>query len=451
MDRLLSPVVALFLLGLLASCQSPAPHSRITVDISTADQQAATVAMAPLVDILRDGHPTSREAFAARLSIFVEQFGVGARDALGLDLVQRAAALGRVDVLPDLQAAGFLLVSDNPRTGMNTLHYAAQSLGGGSEVLNWLLDSAATPREALAALNQRVPSNGHTVVMEAVFNGNTRVVRDLISRSSQGVQIDFDSPNATGFSPKSFARRERMVFWQELPDSRIVPLVTNPESDDWLTRQNVVRNAWLAEQDQAWLAALPLEQQSAQALGQRFLAAVSRGDLVEVQRLVADHAIDINGRYGRLGATALNSLSTAGMSPESLQKALAVQDWLLLQGADPLQAETGLMQVSAGFREAVFGYASLLDAWIQFFSGSSTRQTFLNVQGPMNGYTKLIDAALRGRVTVLQSLLAAGADTSLFGHNNMTAYAAALQFNSQHPSDGLAIPASLLEDLKPIR
>src|SRR5439155_1096034 len=63
--------------------------------------------------------------------------------------------------------------------------------------------------------------------------------------------------------------------------------------------------------------------------------------------------------------------------------------------------------------------------------GPAALQSYLDAQGTMNGYTKLIDAALRGNADVMTVLLDAGADTSLAGFNGRTALDAALTFNEQ--------------------
>ena len=377
---------------------------------------------------------------------FVEQFETQVIDSLGLTLVHRAAALGRANFLSALKQAGFELITHNNKDGMTTLHYAAQAVDSGADVLLHLLADKALRRIALESLSSRVPSNGHTVAMEAVFNGNENLVQLLIQLRAQGE--DIDSTTVMGWSPKAFARREKMPFWEELPDSRIVPLVDLPSSDDWLARQNVVRTAWVKTQEDEWLNALPAAERTLQSAGVRLLAAVVAADFETTATLLKPGQLDVNGHYGRLGATALNSVSGPGMTAVDIAKARGMIAYLLSRGADPLNSETGVMRVSAGFREAVFGYSLTLSDLIERFESDSARKTtFLNVQGPLNGYTKLIDAALRGRAEAMTTLLDAGADTSLFGHNGMTARAAALKFNALHPNDGLALPASLIEQL----
>ena len=214
--------------------------------------------------------------------------------------------------------------------------------------------------------------------------------------------------------PRTFAERSGLSIAPRLPG------YAGPERADWLR-----------EQDQRWQEGLTAVERATQGPGLSLIQAVRVGDAARVRQILAG-GVDPNGRYGRLGATALNSVAVPGMSAEVRGKARAVQAALLVLGADPEVAETRVMRVAAGFRESVFGYPELLTPLIthQRLRGPDALQRFLDVRGPMNGYTKLIDAALRGRATCIHVLVAAGARLDLTGYNGLTALGAAERYNA---------------------
>jgi ankyrin repeat protein len=74
------------------------------------------------------------------------------------------------------------------------------------------------------------------------------------------------------------------------------------------------------------------------------------------------------------------------------------------------------------------------------------RQEFIDEQGIMNGYTRLIDAASFGRTDVITLLLDNRADKSIKGFNGLTAYEAAVRYNEK--GIGEKIPDHVLERLR---
>lgn len=347
--------------------------------------------------------------------------GINHPDNLGLTLPMRAAALGRLDVLQALTERGGDLALVNAGTGANLLHYAAQATEGGADVVRWILDQRP---DLLPHLNDRMPSNGHTVAQEAVFNANAGVVDVLLDLRAKGHDVDFSSPTVFGWTPRTFAEREHMGFADRIPEGPI------PVAE---------RGAWMAAENQAWLEGIPAgpARERAQA-GLDLLAAASAGDLDEVRRLL-DTGLDVNGTYGRLGATLLNHITApppAGQTTGDVEpRILATQRALLELGADPTVFETGVMRVHAGFREAVFNYPNALGQLIDHMrsQGPEALQSWLDAQGTMNGYTKLIDAVLRGNPAIVGQLLDAGASTAPVAINGWDAHAAAERFNQQNP------------------
>ncbi len=299
--------------------------------------------------------------------------------------------------------------------GASVLYYAAQSQKD-------VVATFAFVRERVGdvafstLLNQRVTSNGHTVAMEAVFNANEAVIDYLLSLRAAGMKVDFESPTVFGWTPKTFAEREKMPFAIKLPGGSVA--VTD-------------RLQWLADQENAWLAALSPEAREFHTQGVELIHAIESFDTPRIIALVAS-GVRLNERYGRLGATPLNSNARPGMTPETLTQAAGVQALLLNLGANPNLAEGGIMQVPSGFREAVFGYASQLQAMVNHLQQANPArlEAYLDFQGPLNGFTKLMDAAARGRAEVIETLLASGANKAIRAHNGATAYDLAVHYNS---------------------
>ncbi len=326
----------------------------------------------------------------------------------GLTPAMRAAARGDLAELKLLATSGADLAARH-ESGMNLAHFAAQAVAGGDAVVVWL--AGRHPE----LLNQAAHPNQHTVALEAVFHANTPVIERLLALHTPMLPIvDFRTRTVFGWTPRTFAERSGLSIAPRLPG------YAGPERADWLR-----------EQDQRWQEGLTAVERATQGPGLSLIQAVRVGDAARVRQILAG-GVDPNGRYGRLGATALNSVAVPGMSAEVRGKARAVQAALLVLGADPEVAETRVMRVAAGFRESVFGYPELLTPLIthQRLRGPDALQRFLDVRGPMNGYTKLIDAALRGRATCIHVLVAAGARLDLTGYNGLTALGAAERYNA---------------------
>lgn len=297
---------------------------------------------------------------------------------------------------------------------MNLLHFAAQAQSGGDAIAEWL--RARHPPVFRRLVSQRARPNQHTVALEAVFHGNAAMVDFLIGARAAGAPVDFDTPTVFGWTPRTFAERTQQPFAARIPPGALT---------------TEARAGWLARAESEWLAGLAPSERARQVTGVELLSAVSAGDVARVRALLAE-GVAVNGHFGRLGATALNSVAAPGMSAAQREAAVAVQQVLLAAGADPEQTEGRVMQVAAGFREAVFGQPALLAQLIERMRsrGPTALRRFLDARGPMNGYTRLIDAALRGRAECIRLLVDAGADTSVAGYNGVTAIIAARRFNT---------------------
>jgi ankyrin repeat protein len=283
--------------------------------------------------------------------------------------------------------------------GASLLYYAGQSSSGSAGILTFVRSRLEAPRFA-NLLRRRVGSNGHSLALEAVFNANEEMVRALLGLRAEGLNVDLESPTVFGWTPRSFAERERLSFASILPEGSVRP-------ED--------RLAWMRAQEDSWFAALSPDAQNLQRRGTALLRAVESLDIAQVEALVPT-TYELNARYGRLSATPLNSSVRPGMTADERAAAGRMQNWLIAHGANPNFAEGGIMQVPSGFREAVFGYEELIDGVLHNLPAQD-RPAYLNVQGPLNGYTKLMDAALRGRVGVIRTLLAWGAYNSRTSSN----------------------------------
>ncbi len=352
-----------------------------------------------------------------------------ATDANGLNPIMRAAAMGDMSDLQSFAKNGAKLDIVNHK-GASALTYAAQNTKSGRRVFEFF-EQTLPQRSFSTLLNTVVIPNSHSVALEAVFNVNTSVVEYLLKLRKRGLKVDFSTPTVFGWTPRSFAERESMPFAQALPQGAVN--VNNREEH-------------MAQKEREWLRSLSERELARHEKGLQLIQAAKSLNNDEVRRLAQE--IDINGRYGRLGATVLNSLATPGLSQSEETRLVPMIRLLLDLGASPLQAEGQVMQVSHGFREAVFGYDSLLKAVLDSFPNLESKSKYINVRGPLNGYTKLIDAALRGRVSVLRLLLEEGADTSITGHNGMTAAEAALLYNRSRGQNQPEIPPQVLSALK---
>lgn len=335
-------------------------------------------------------------------------------DRFDMNSAMRAAALGDIKSIKEAEAAGIDLKALNSNNA-SILYFAAQSSKNSVAVFDYIRKQIGD-RAFENLLNQRVKSNGHSIALEAVFNTNIDLIHTLLNLRKSGVKVDFENPTVFGWTPKTFAEREKMVFASLLP----VGDVSAGE-----------RLQWMKNQEDLWATQLSPEVREFHKRGMELITAIEKFDFQKIRDLVRS-GVGINQRYGRLGATPLNSSVRPGMTAVDLEQAKSVQALLIEIGADPNLAEGGIMMVPSGFRESVFGYYDLIQSMLDRLPlGSHEREDYLNFRGEINGYTKLIDASLRGRREVIKVLIRAGANRSLKGHNGMMAIEAARLYNSQ--------------------
>lgn len=363
-------------------------------------------------------------------------------DNFGLTNSMRAAALGDLEAVKAAHKLRSLFETRNPCTNANLLHYAAQAVKGGAEIINWAIFEA---NASIELLNERIlvqregrmEGNGHTVAMEAVFNRNAEVVGALIKISDLGCDVDLTTPALTGRTPLGFAVRAGLAFANDLAEA-VARAFARQEDDDWVSKHPGNKDA----------IDLAVE------LGNFVLRGGARESIEALLGSALVRGVDVKARYGRLGQPLLSLiptwLSANGLQAEEekqQERYAEVVDLLIQKYADPTIKETGLMQVSAGFRDAVFGYQKGLKRMIESIPEEGMqRQTFIDEQGIMNGYTRLIDAALSGRTDVIELLLHYNPDRSIKGFNGRTAYAAAVTYNDI--GKGEKIPDQVLERLR---
>jgi hypothetical protein len=361
------------------------------------------------------------------------------RDRFGMSIAMHAAALGRVDALAWLAREFPGVVQErNELRGATLMHYAAQATGGGgAEVVRWLF--AAYPEQALAMANTRWLSaegkgNGHTVTMEAVFNNRGETVRALLALRDAGLAIDMQTPALTGWTPRSFAaERSHADYAEALPQGPV------PSSEI---------EGWRAARDEEWLAAIadPAERQvqrAGLAMFARLVSSTTREEFLAVIAEARAQGVDLDGRYGRLGGTALSTVTT----PSGGRSGDLIADqcrWLLEAGADPRVEEGSLMFVHGGFRAAVFGNAAalrlILDQ-VRQQHGDAALAEFTASPGPMNGVPMHLDAAWRHNEEVIWLLLGAGADPDQRSFAGESMRDAVAQWQVQ-ASDGAIQPPS---------
>lgn len=346
------------------------------------------------------------------LNVSSNVLSYGKTDQYDMNPAMQAAAKGNLSDLKLAVKDGIDLKEINSN-GASVLYYAAQSQKQTESIFEYIRKNIGkTEFEIL--MNRQVISNGHTVVLEAVFNSNAELVRYLLKLRDKGLNIDFESPTVFGWTPRSFAEREKLGFAAELPLGKV-----QPEQ----------RLEWMKTQEDSWQKGLSTKEKYFHSRGMELIRAIESFDEVKVNNLVLA-GVEINECYGRLGATPLNSSVRPGLNAADVVRVGELQKLLLSLGANPNFSEGGIMRVPSGFREAVFGYSSLIQSMIESFDEhSSELKMYLNFQGPLNGYTKLIDAALRGRADVINVLMEAGADRKIKGHNGLTAYDTAKIFN----------------------
>ena len=337
-------------------------------------------------------------------------------DIADLSPLMKASAKGDLKTIKKLHQQGANLGQVNKHNA-SALYYAAQNLDNAPDVFDYFRRHMSD-KDFEALLQKQVSPNGHTIALEAVFNLNENLVNYRLGLAETGVNINFHSPTVFAWTPKTFAERESMTFAKRLPKGEV-------NTKD--------RSHWMQEQQQAWQNGLSGSEAQYHANGQKLVQAAASHDNKRIAELLAQ-GIDINGRYGQLLATPLNSVVRPAMTKDELVSAQATLLYLLEQGADPNNPEGKIMMVSHGFRESVFGYDKLLSSVITYTREHGTPQElteYLDMQGPVNGYTKLIDAAFRGHNSVIKTLLDNGANKSIQGYNGITAYKAAKIYNRQ--------------------
>lgn len=352
-------------------------------------------------------------------------------DQFDMTAAMHAAARGDLALLQRQPKEDLIKVNSN---NAGVLYFAAQSQSNTIAVFQHVRSALNNDQLFVSLLNRQVGSNGHTVAMEAVFNINVTLIDYLLQLRTQlkqkNLTIDFSSPTVFGWTPKTFAMREKYDFAGRIPAEGITP----EQRTEFMAAQEALFQAQLTDPKQL----------AYHTRGMELIKAAGELDLAKIESLAAA-GVEVNGRYGRLGATPLNSTVGPGMDADKLARAAQAQALLLRLGAEPNYAEGGIMRVPSGFREAVFGYAGLINEMLTRL-GPAKQPQYLNVQGSINGFTKLIDASLRGNVDVIYALLNAKADKKIRGHNGMTAYDAALVYNRTHQANPL--PAEVLQRLQ---
>jgi ankyrin repeat protein len=362
-------------------------------------------------------------------------------DDFGLTKNMQAAARGDIEALKAVHDRDELFEERNPYTNANLLHYAAQAVKGGAEIIRWAILEANAPIELLSQRilvrkEGRDEGNGHTVAMEAAFNRTADVIEALIDISRSHSEVDLTTPALTGWTPRGFALREKLSFADKLP----------PENQTYQKAWDKQKE-YAQQQDKEWVSQHP-DDEAAIELAVALRKYVMEGDSSEsIRKLLDDSGVDVNKRYGRLGQPLLNlvptGLSASGLLADQQLRYAEVVNLLLDKGADPTIKETGLMRVSAGFRDAVFGYRDGLARMIEEVRKRMEPQEFIDERGIMNGYTRLIDAALHGQTKVVNLLLDYGADKNIKGFNGRTAYDAAVTYNNM-----VMIPGDVLDRLR---
>jgi hypothetical protein len=354
-------------------------------------------------------------------------------DSFGLTISMHAAALGNLEVVTAAHALETSLFEvRNKHTNANLLHYAAQAVSGGAEIINWAILEANAPIELLSERIVRIEKgrevgNGHTVAMEAAFNNNADAIRALIDIRESGRKVDLETPALTGWTPRGLALRDRYAFAKKLPPA-------GQELDEART----AALAFATQADDAWVSAHPGDKAAielAVELRKYVLQGGARASIEARLDSALAGGVDINTCYGRLGQPLLNLVPTdPSMSQlQRVQEAryAEVVDWLTQRGAKPWIKELAPMAVGGGFREAVFGYRDALARMIERVPKGAERQAFIDERGIMNGYTRLIDAALKGRTGVIELLLDCRAEKRIKGFNGRMARDTALLYNSR--------------------
>jgi ankyrin repeat protein len=382
-------------------------------------------------------------------SLLTSLAALGAIDSVdnyGLTIGMHAAALGNLEAVKAAQKLSPLLERRNRHTNANLLHYAAQAVRGGAEIIEYAILEKNAPIELLSErilvqIEGREVGNGHTVAMEAVFNNNAKAIEALLAIDASGRKVDLETPTLMGWTPRGMALRDGHEFAERLP----------PVDDQPLDKARTAAREFATQEDDVWVSKHPSDKAAIDLVAELRNYVRSQGVARPIAALDAALAsgVAVNARYGRLGQPLLNLVVTdpsmGQLQPDEQVRHAEVVGWLIERGANPRIKEMAPMAVGGGFREAVFGYREALARMIESTRPGEGRQAFIDERGPMNGYTRLNDAAFFGRTDVIELLLERGADKSIKGFNGRTPHDAAVAYNDK--GTGVKIPAPVLEGL----
>lgn len=316
----------------------------------------------------------------ASVQLTAQGVDVNARGSDGFTPLMIAAGLGQSQAVELLLTAGADVHTLDPRMGATALHKAAQS--GNPDVAALLLAHGAF-------IDQQTPGIGHTPLMDAVLHKHVAVVRLLLARGART-------------TPRGHAGQNALALAREDGQDAIAELI-------------VARDA----------------QDAARIEAQRLMAAVKRGDLADVARLIAaGHAID--ERTPASGGPD-DDCTPLGMAAR-LGHASIVRA-LLGAGADA-RLINGPMKATAAHEAAYFGHADALRILSAPRDGGHAVQ--IDAQGDYNGLSALHDAVWHGHLDAARALVEAGARRDLVSHAGLTPHALALLYGYHELADLLA-------------
>jgi ankyrin repeat protein/ketosteroid isomerase-like protein len=318
---------------------------------------------------------------------------------LGAELVQHGAdvnhrdresgltplilAAGKADVafVRLLLTAGADVLTGDTHGGATALHKACQ--GGSLDVVRALV-------EAGSFVNAVAPTTGHTPLMDALWFKHPDVVRYLLDAGA-GLNVY----TSYGFSLKQH-------FEYELN-------VNTVGKDKLLLAEKYLGERQASDADR--IAA------------QRLMAAVTEGDVAEVERLIAAGA-EIDERYPVVNGfnDAHTPLLVAARDGHT-----RIAELLLAAGADVNATEPTFGAVP--LHKSVYNGHVELTRMIAARPGVD-----LDFQGATNGYTPLHDALWHGYVECAEILLDAGASLTLVGHDGKTPHLLSIEMlGENHP------------------
>ena len=290
----------------------------------------------------------------------------------GLTPLMIAAGLGPAQLVELLLTAGADVHAIEPRMGATALHKAAQS--GHADVLGLLLDHGTF-------IDQQSPVLGNTPLIDAVLHKRPEAVRLLLDRGARTTIRNHWQQTAV-----ELARDEGLELITHLIESRDAA-------------------------DGRQVTALTL------------LAATTKGDLAEVERLIQQGA-SVEERAPVVGSldddyTPLGVAARAGRAD--------IVRVLLDAGADPRRV-IGLMRGTPVHEAAYFGHAEVLRTMTAKPGPPAAPAPDLDAQGPYNGLTALHDAAWHGHLAATRALVEAGARLDLRTHTGLTPYELAVLY-----------------------